>query len=166
MAINKVDEIKIINKDKIARFDMEMFLKKMYRKLNSVNPDSLKDIYKNTGIKILHRFVYKKSELVIDIHSINYRDYSRRTISYGKNDKYKSKIINKIEKYIDKNTREVTFKYDENIDSLNKLIENDLEITTVVDNIDLIRNIVGFIDKIIISKDGKTYVLKLADKLN
>lgn len=142
--LNKVDEL--YNMNNVSNETIIKIIKSKY--LECIDPESLKEAYKKTGIKISHSFIYYNSKLEVDMHSISYRDEKIGCVKY---DTYKSKLISKLEnKYNHKYARE---------------LENDIEITTFVDGIYLERNN-DFIETIIIEKDNEEYELIPSKYLN
>ncbi|MBR1377271.1 MAG: hypothetical protein IJ565_05650 [Bacilli bacterium] len=142
--LNKVDEL--YNMNNLSNETIIRIIESKY--LECIDPKSLKEAYKKTGIKISHSFIYYNTKLEVDMHSISYRD---EKIGYTKYDTYKRRLISKLEnKYNHKYARE---------------LENDIEVTTYVDGIYLERKN-GLIRAIIIEKNNEEYELIPSKYLN
>lgn len=189
--LNKIDMIENYNLEKLETFfktkikddllsneEFKNFVEKISNKLNSINPVDLKQIYKDTKIKICHKFISNTMELEIDMDTINIKSMS---LNYSKFSKLKNMIVSEIEDEVDerwkykeklKNTidKELRYEYlekieksDNYIDKLSKDVSNDLTIITNVGNIEVVRNQLGLVEQIIVNKD---YILNVSDVLN
>lgn len=189
--LNKIDKVESYNEEKLESIlntkieddllsnnKFKRYVEKISNKLNSINPTDLKQIYKDTKIKICHKFISNAMELEIDMDTINIKSMS---LNYSKFSKLKNMIVSEIEDEVDerwkykeklKNTiaKELRYEYlekieksDNYIDKLSKDLDNDLTIKTNVDSIEVVRNQLGFIEQIIVNKD---YILNVNDVLN
>ena len=189
--LNKIDKVESYNEEKLESIlntkieddllsnnEFKRYVEKISNKLNSINPTDLKQIYKDTKIKICHKFISNTMELEIDMDTINIKSMSS---NYSKFSKLKNMIVSEIEDEVDerwkykeklKNTiaKELRYEYlekieksDNYIDKLSKDLDNDLTIKTNVDSIEVVRNQLGFIEQIIVNKD---YILNVSDVLN
>ena len=189
--LNKIDKVESYNEEKLESIlntkikddllsneEFKNFVEKISNKLNSINPVDLKQIYKDTKIKICHKFISNTMELEIDMDTINIKSMS---LNYSKFSKLKNMIVSEIEDEVDerwkykeklKNTidKELRYEYlekieksDNYIDKLSKDVSNDLTIITNVGNIEVVRNQLGLVEQIIVNKD---YILNVSDVLN
>ena len=138
-----------IEDDLLSNNEFKRYVEKISNKLNSINPTDLKQIYKDTKIKICHKFISNTMELEIDMDTINIKSMSS---NYSKFSKLKNMIVSEIEDEVDerwkykeklKNTiaKELRYEYlekieksDNYIDKLSKDLDNDLTIKTNVDS--------------------------------
>ena len=189
--LNKIDKIESYNIEKIESIlntkieddllsnkEFKKYVEKVSSKLNSINPTDLKQIYRDTKIKICHRFISNTMELEIDMDTINIKSIK---LNYSKFSKLKNMIVSEIEDEVNerwkykeklKNTiaKELRYEYlekieksDNYIDKLSKDVSNDLTIITNVGNIEVVRNQLGLVEQIIVNKD---YILNVSDVLN
>ena len=182
--LNKVDKVESYSKKLNEKFDIKndvlsnKELKKIIKKLDSISPSNLKQIYKDEDIKICHKFISESVELDIDIDTINIKSMK---LNYSKFSEYKTKIVSEIEDTISemyknkeklKNTKDKELRYyyleniektDNYINELSKQLDNDLTIITKVDSIDVVRNKLGLIKNVIVNK---TYTLNIGEVLN
>ena len=163
------------------------FLNQYEKELDSINPESLKKIYQETGIKIKRKmianhslFQIDKDALEIKTETINFSKYSRFQSNImseiEKQMNFKQKVIEKkdalnqnIKKYKDRKLEyfEKIEKIDQYIEELNQSIqEYDICFTTRVDDIKIKRNKLGLLETIMVKKDGKEYFLNPSDILN
>lgn len=154
MSLNKIDKVKIHSK-----MVSKNFAKSIHRRLNSLNPNTLKRIYKDTGIKVNHIFVKGKVKLIIGKDSIDYINHNKKGYSYGKNNSYRNKLIHNLEEYISKDEKEY-------VNKISKELDSDIDVVTYVDKISLIKNKMGLIEKIIVNTNGKDYYLTPKKVLN
>lgn len=162
----------------LSNNEFQEFIEKYAEKINSCDPKDLEDIYRKTGIKILHIFKDKEKELIIDPYNIEYKS---KEIKYSRNTRLISMIITEIENQVDerykiklklddtdiedKDTRyeylEKINKIDEYIERLERKMSNNLHITTSVNSIEPIRDKLGLITKIEIKYSNKKVVLDI-----